>query len=62
MVLGGGVVVCLLLSAHRVVIFAIARLSCFHLVITTSTCRHSLLVTEVKTAIFKVAQYELLIL
>jgi len=30
-ILGGGVDVCLLLSAHRAVIFAIAQLSCFHL-------------------------------
>ena len=29
MILGRGVAVCLLLSAHRAVIFAIARLSCF---------------------------------
>jgi len=29
MILGGGVAVCLLLSAHRAVIFAIAQLSCF---------------------------------
>jgi len=28
MILGGGVAVCLLLSVHRVVIFAIAQLSC----------------------------------
>ena len=28
MILGGGVAVCLLLSAHRTVIFAIAQLSC----------------------------------
>ena len=28
MILGGGVAVCLLLSAHRAVIFAIAQLSC----------------------------------
>jgi len=27
--LGGGVAVCLLLSAHRAVIFAIAQLSCY---------------------------------
>jgi len=27
-ILGGGVAVCLLLSAHRAVIFAIAQLSC----------------------------------
>jgi len=29
MILGGGVAVCLLLSAHRTVIFAIAQLSCY---------------------------------
>jgi len=28
-ILGGGVAVCLLLSAHRAVIFVIAQLSCF---------------------------------
>jgi len=28
-ILGGDVAVCLLLSAHRTVIFAIAQLSCF---------------------------------
>jgi len=28
MILGGGVAVCLPLSAHRAVIFAIAKLSC----------------------------------
>jgi len=28
-ILGGGVAVCLLLSAHRTVIFAIAQLSCY---------------------------------
>jgi len=28
MILGGGVAVCLLLSTHRAVIFAIAQLSC----------------------------------
>ena len=28
MILGGGVAVCLLLSVHRMVIFAIAQLSC----------------------------------
>jgi len=28
-ILGGGVAVCLLLSAHRTVIFAIVQLSCF---------------------------------
>jgi len=30
MILGGGVAVCLLLSAHRAVIFAIAQLSCYY--------------------------------
>ena len=29
MILGGGVAVCLLLSEHRAVIFAIAQLFCF---------------------------------
>jgi len=29
MILGGGLAVCLLLSAHRAVIFAIAQLFCF---------------------------------
>jgi len=32
MILGGGVVVCLLLSAHRAVIFAISQLSYLKLV------------------------------
>ena len=32
MILGGGVAVCLLLSAHRAVIFAIAQLSCLVIV------------------------------
>jgi len=33
-ILGGDVAVCLLLSAHRVVIFVIAQLSCFALGLT----------------------------
>ena len=36
MILGGGVAVCLLLSAHRAVIFAIAQLSCYMLVWLTT--------------------------
>ena len=39
MILGGGVAVCLLLSAHRTVIFAIAQLSC-----STSYCMSVLFV------------------
>jgi len=36
-------------------------LSNFDVVITTSTCQHDLTVIEVKTGIFKMIQYKLLI-
>jgi len=42
-ILGGGVAVCLLLSAHRAVISAIAQLSCCELWVVTRTINRKLL-------------------
>jgi len=48
-ILGGGVAVCLLLSAHHTVIFAIAQLSCFSFRVLSDrqTDRHTHKVTDV---------------
>jgi len=40
LILGGGVAVCLLLSAHHAVIFALAQLFCFHNNVTTNHQRY----------------------
>jgi len=48
-ILGGGVAVCSLLSAHRAVIFAIAQLSCFFLRIVQHDRNH-ILVTIVNAS------------